>query len=39
MDDARQPRKPTDWWSIFSIVFVALVVLLVLFYLSTTPLH
>jgi hypothetical protein len=35
----RQPEKPTDWWSAFTFVFVALIVLLLLLFLSTPPLH
>jgi hypothetical protein len=39
MGSIRQPGKPTDWWPIFSVVFVAVMVLLLLLFLSTTPLH
>ena len=39
MSGTRQPSKPTDWWPIFTVVFVALIVLLLLLFLSTTPLH
>jgi hypothetical protein len=35
----RQPDKPTDWWSAFTVIFVALMVLILLLFLSTTPLH
>lgn len=34
-----QPEKPTDWWSEFAVVFVALLFLLLLFFLTAIPLY
>jgi len=37
--DTRLPRKPTNWWPIFAVLFVALLMLVLLFFIGTTPLH
>ena len=34
-----QPEKPTDWWSAFAAVFVALLLILLLFFLTAIPLY
>jgi hypothetical protein len=39
MRAVRQPGKPTDWWSEFAVVFVALLFLLLLFFLTAIPLY
>lgn len=39
MRAAGQHDKPTDWWSEFAVIFVALLFLLLLLFLTAIPLY
>ena len=39
MRAVRLPNKPTEWWSEFAVIFIGLLFVLLLFFLTAVPLY